>query len=88
MDYFMCSRANYKPKSVEGSPCKASGNCPGMEWYATEWGPCSVSCDSGEQTRHVRCVSTATASSVRDELCDASVKPSIARECLNSDCVR
>ncbi|KAK2168208.1 hypothetical protein LSH36_19g03030 [Paralvinella palmiformis] len=78
-----------KPQT-QSIPCNTH-TCP-PAWEVGSWGPCSTTCDRGQQTRTVECkqrVSKAVQLSVSATRCQHLRKPSIVKAC-NEDklCVR
>lgn len=55
-------------------------------WTHTAFGPCSVSCGSGFQTRSVTCNSRTTLEQVDDSLCDETIKPADTAQCGQEEC--
>ncbi|KAI8517987.1 microfibril binding, partial [Branchiostoma belcheri] len=65
-----------------GKPCKA-------RWITSDWSDCTKTCGSGTQKRTVRCwkvISRGLDTTVYDELCNSTAKPSATRECHSEPC--
>ncbi|BFY97258.1 hypothetical protein BsWGS_00298 [Bradybaena similaris] len=67
--------------------CRNDAGCRGS-WFSGAWGKCSAECGEGRRTRPVVCLrrSVGSLSLVRDEECDASVKPETDETCVNPAC--
>ncbi|XP_019630565.1 PREDICTED: ADAMTS-like protein 2 [Branchiostoma belcheri] len=65
-----------------GKPCKA-------RWITSDWTDCTKTCGSGTQKRTVRCwkvISRGLDTTVYDELCNSTAKPSATKECNSEPC--
>lgn len=73
----------------EASPPTTQQSCnlvPCTTWEVSSWGPCSVTCGNGTQTRHAHCVSGPKKEAVKDFLCDKSSRPRERRTCERDAC--
>lgn len=74
-------------------PCNVA-SCPNdipARWETSDWSPCSVTCGSGNQRRHVRCVKYIdqnNAYEVRQENCAYFAKPDSVQSCRQTECYR
>ncbi|XP_054290364.1 A disintegrin and metalloproteinase with thrombospondin motifs 20-like [Macrosteles quadrilineatus] len=81
-----CS-AVQKPKVTDN--CKLSP-CP-LQWIASDWSQCSVTCGHGTQQRSVACqrvnqLEWVDPDPVSPSLCDQSTRPNTSRACHPSSC--
>lgn len=67
--------------------CKSDVDCRGT-WFAGAWGRCSSSCGEGTRRRQVVCLQRGATEMeiVRDENCEASLRPDSQEPCSNADC--
>lgn len=72
---------NIADRPVDFDICRSSP-CP-PEWFMSEWGECSVTCDKGQRSREVLCINTEHR---EVNTCDNSVKPSSTEECGTTPC--
>ncbi|OWF45506.1 thrombospondin type-1 domain-containing protein 4-like [Mizuhopecten yessoensis] len=77
--------------SRDAVPCNVQ-MCPDdrpARWEASDWSSCSVTCGSGSQRRHVRCVKYVdmnTVIEVSPENCAYSAKPDAIQSCRDEEC--
>lgn len=59
--------------------------CPVYTWQAGTWGPCSTTCNGGNQTRTVNCYSSA-GNVIVPTGCDDAMKPATSQGCNTDPC--
>ncbi|XP_007891433.1 papilin isoform X1 [Callorhinchus milii] len=79
---FACS-SQLRPSASQA--CVLSSCTEAASWYIEAWGPCSVSCGEGIQTRSVSCMSQ-SGSQRSAFACSSHPKPSMTQSCVFSAC--
>ncbi|XP_072930145.1 papilin isoform X3 [Epargyreus clarus] len=81
VDFELCT---YHPIPILEEPCNKSElpKCD-AQWYATQWGKCSVECGKGVQSREVFCglFDGTSVMKVEDEKCDSETKYRDTKPC-------
>ncbi|KAK6025166.1 thrombospondin type 1 domain protein, partial [Ostertagia ostertagi] len=73
----------------DASPPTTQQSCnlvPCTSWEVSAWGPCSVTCGNGTQTRRAHCTSGPKKEPVKDFLCDKASRPRETRTCERDPC--
>ncbi|PIO64423.1 thrombospondin type 1 domain protein, partial [Teladorsagia circumcincta] len=73
----------------DASPPTTQQSCnlvPCTSWEVSAWGPCSVTCGNGTQTRRAHCTSGPKKEPVKDFLCDKTSRPRETRTCERDPC--
>ncbi|VDM51778.1 unnamed protein product [Angiostrongylus costaricensis] len=80
VDHSFCG--DFSPPTTQ-QPCNL---VPCTSWEVSAWGPCSVTCGNGTQTRRTHCTSGPMKEPVKDFLCDKVSRPRERRTCERDAC--
>ena len=71
---------NTQPSSIQS--CNTNP-CPTYSWSTSPWGPCSVTCGGGTQSRTVNCIDE-NGNIVAGSLCDPNTQPASSQNCTGT----
>ncbi|XP_062588178.1 ADAMTS-like protein 1 [Saccostrea cucullata] len=70
-----------------GSTCTGSSLAQSHFYWLVEWMPCSVTCGTGHQKSHIKCINRRTKRRTMDYYCDREKKPrDLTKECSLPEC--